>query len=78
MRKQALHDRRRKDKYSLASNNSNGNDDLDLTEEEIEKILEVLLSQFRVLTVLYEKTFPNKSNTGESAGEKRSFKNVKE
>jgi len=33
-------------------------DDKNLTKAEREKILEVLLSQERVLTLLYDKTFP--------------------
>jgi hypothetical protein len=32
----------------------------DLTQQEREKIIEVLLSQERVLTLLYDKTFPPK------------------
>jgi hypothetical protein len=32
----------------------------DITQEEREKIIEVLLSQERVLTLLYDKTFPPK------------------
>ena len=34
--------------------------DTDLTQQEREKIIEVLLSQERVLTLLYDKTFPPK------------------
>lgn len=33
----------------------------DLTQDEREKIIEVLLSQERVLTLLYDKTFPPKA-----------------
>lgn len=32
----------------------------DLTQDEREKVIEVLLSQERVLTLLYDKTFPPK------------------
>lgn len=34
--------------------------EVDLTQQEREKIIEVLLSQERVLTLLYDKTFPPK------------------
>jgi len=33
----------------------------DLTQDEREKVIEVLLSQERVLTLLYDKTFPPKA-----------------
>jgi hypothetical protein len=35
--------------------------EVDLTQQEREKIIEVLLSQERVLTLLYDKTFPPRS-----------------
>jgi len=38
-------------------------DDRNLTKAEREKILEVLLSQERVLTLLYDKTFPPRPNS---------------
>ena len=38
-------------------------DDRNLSKAEREKILEVLLSQERVLTLLYDKTFPPRSNS---------------
>jgi len=40
-----------------------GVDELGLTSEDREKIIEVLLSQERVLTLLYDKTFPPRLNT---------------
>jgi hypothetical protein len=41
-------------------------DEIDLTENDREKILEVLLSQERVLTLLYDKTFPPRAVAKES------------
>lgn len=38
-------------------------DDKTLTQQEREKIIEVLLSQERVLTLLYDKTFPPRPAT---------------
>ena len=43
-------------------------DDKNLTKAEREKILEVLLSQERVLTLLYDKTFPPRSNSAAPVG----------
>ena len=39
-------------------------DERNLTQHEREKIIEVLLSQERVLTLLYDKTFPPRPQTG--------------
>jgi len=43
-------------------------DDRNLTRAEREKILEVLMSQERVLTLLYDKTFPPRPNTSNNVG----------
>ena len=42
--------------------------DFDLTQQEREKIIEVLLSQERVLTLLYDKTFPPRSMNKQGGG----------
>jgi hypothetical protein len=45
-----------------------GYEDKNLTQQEREKIIEVLLSQERVLTLLYDKTFPPRpATTGNTA-----------
>ena len=41
-------------------------DEKNLTNKEREKIIEVLLSQERVLTLLYDKTFPPRPSTSAS------------
>ena len=38
-------------------------DEKNLTQQERDKIIEVLLSQERVLTLLYDKTFPPRPNS---------------
>ena len=43
--------------------NGEGFEDKTLTQQEREKIIEVLLSQERVLTLLYDKTFPPRPAT---------------
>jgi len=48
----------------------------DLTQQEREKIIEVLLSQERVLTLLYDKTFP--PNLAESNQVKATIKQAQE
>ena len=40
-----------------------------LTQQEREKIIEVLMSQERVLTLLYDKTFPPRSQSAGFAGQ---------
>lgn len=45
-----------------------GFDDRNLTKAEREKILEVLLSQERVLTLLYDKTFPPRQSSQSVVG----------
>ena len=51
-----------------------GVDEKHLTQQEREKIIEVLLSQERVLTLLYDKTFPPKPSTA-NIGLKGAFTN---
>lgn len=49
--------------YGKRARGADNFEDRNLTKAEREKILEVLLSQERVLTLLYDKTFPPRSNS---------------
>ena len=49
--------------YGAGKMDSGINDDRNLSKAEKQKILEVLLSQERVLTLLYDKTFPPRSQS---------------